>query len=287
MRARNLFTELLLGAVALGALVAPGAAQNTAVSYQGQLTNGGQAASGLHDFRFLLFDAAGGGMQVGTTQCSDNVVVQGGLFTTTIDFGAQFSTSAPRYLEIQVRADTGLDCGNASGFSPLTPRQRITAAPVATYAATASALSASDGSPADAVIVDADGNVGIGTTTPNAKLDVHGNIRVGSAGQYNVAASTENLRIVRGTVASSGLALAGTGWGMTHIQVGIYNVSFNQAFTSLPTVTATAYGALSTSPFVVARIGDVTNASVVIYLYDINNNQLRDESFHFIAVGTR
>lgn len=287
MRARNLFITLVLGAVVLGVLGGPAAAQNTAINYQGQLKSGGQAASGLHDFRFALFDAAGGGMQVGTTQCADNVSVQGGVFTTIIDFGAQFSTAAPRYLEIQVRADTGAGCGDGSGFVTLSPRQLITAAPVATYAATASALSASDGSPADAVVVDADGNVGIGTTTPSARLDVHGNIRLGPAGQYNAAAANENLRIVRGTVASSGLALAGIGWGMTHIQVGIYNVSFSPAFTGLPTVTATAYGTLSTSPFIVARIGDVTNASAVIYLVDINNNQFRDESFHFIAVGAR
>ncbi len=48
-----------------------------------------------------------------------------------------------------------------------------------------SSLCASDGNPSQAVYVDATGCVGIGTTTPGAKLDVVGVIRVNNSGENN------------------------------------------------------------------------------------------------------
>src|SRR5262245_13310364 len=56
-------------------------AQTTAFTYQGQLDDGGAPADGLHDFRFRLFDAAGGGAQIGPVLCADNVGVSQGLLT--------------------------------------------------------------------------------------------------------------------------------------------------------------------------------------------------------------
>ncbi len=160
--------------VAVLTLAAAAAAQPTALSYQGRLKNGGQPASGLHDFRFRLFDAAQGGNQLGDILCVNNLSVADGLFTAKIDFGQQFASPDARFLEIQVRADTGLGCGNGNGFVTLSPRQPITAAPIANHARSAFALDAADGGPADAVVVDNEGNVGIGITAPAARLDVRG-----------------------------------------------------------------------------------------------------------------
>ncbi|MEZ4654138.1 MAG: hypothetical protein R3E12_11280 [Candidatus Eisenbacteria bacterium] len=52
--------------------------------------------------------------------CIDNVGVAAGVFTTQLDFGQQFATPGQRYLEIEVRRDTGLGCadGTASFSSP-------------------------------------------------------------------------------------------------------------------------------------------------------------------------
>jgi len=148
------------------------AAQTTDLTYQGRLKNGGQPASGLHDFRFRLFDAAAGGTQLGGTECLNNVSVADGLFTARIDFGQQFASPDERFLEIQVREDTGLGCGNAAGFVTLNPRQLLTAAPLASHANSAFALDAADGGPANAVFVDAQGGVGIGTQTPDHSVTV-------------------------------------------------------------------------------------------------------------------
>lgn len=83
-------------------------AQSTAFTFQGKLTSNSSPAEGLHDFRFKLFDAASGGTQIGTTQCVDNLLISGGVFTATIDFEAHFVTTGQRFIEVDVRADTGL-----------------------------------------------------------------------------------------------------------------------------------------------------------------------------------
>jgi hypothetical protein len=126
-------TKLQVSGIAsvLLAIVAPAAAQTplgTVFTYQGQLKDAGNPANGLHDLRFGLYDAAVGGVQVGDTLCADNVSVTDGLFTVGLDFGAQFAGDE-RYLEVEVRTDTGLDCANRAGFVILVPRQALTAAP--------------------------------------------------------------------------------------------------------------------------------------------------------------
>src|SRR5262245_27774018 len=120
------------------ALLAPGArAQSTAFTFQGQLNSSGAPAQGVHDLRFRLFDAVLGGTQLGATQCADNVPVVDGVFTTTIDFGAQFTSTGQRFIEIDVRRDTGLGCESSAGFLTLGPRQPVTAAPTAVHAKSA------------------------------------------------------------------------------------------------------------------------------------------------------
>ena len=74
---------------------------------------------------------------------------------------------------------------------------RISSDPSETGNADGHSLDADDGSPVDAVYVDADGEVGIGTTTPGQKLEVAGDINVSSGQGYrinNTAASGQYLR---------------------------------------------------------------------------------------------
>lgn len=105
----------------------------TAFTYQGEVRNAEGPASGHHDLRFRLYDAAVGGAQVGPTLCSDNLVLAEGRFAVSLDFGAQFA-GQQRFLEIEVREDMGLDCSNGTGFVTLTPRQLVAAAPNAGFA---------------------------------------------------------------------------------------------------------------------------------------------------------
>ena len=85
---RKFFRAAPLGlALAVGmAITAPALAQplGTGFTYQGEVRTGGSPAMGLHDLRFRLYDAAAGGVQVGSTLCSDNVSLAEGRFTVSV-----------------------------------------------------------------------------------------------------------------------------------------------------------------------------------------------------------
>lgn len=138
---RHLLTRTgIAAAVGIGVLGAHALGQplNTAFTYQGSLSTAGQPASGAYDLRFRLFSALAGGTQVGSTLCADNVQVVDGMFTVSLDFGAQFA-GQQRFLEIEVRQDTGLSCANTTGYALLAPRQSLTAGPYSVYALNAGA----------------------------------------------------------------------------------------------------------------------------------------------------
>src|SRR5829696_4895441 len=59
----------------------PLAPAGNAFTYQGRLTQSGSPANGQFDLQFSLYDAAAGGIQVGTTQTVLSQTVIDGLFT--------------------------------------------------------------------------------------------------------------------------------------------------------------------------------------------------------------
>lgn len=110
----------------------------TAFTFQGQVQESGLPAAGTFDIRFRLYDALSGGAQVGPTLCVNDLTVSDGQFTTLLDFGAVFAGSR-RYMEMDIRADSGLPCADTTGFTTLGPRSEVTAAPNAAFALTAAA----------------------------------------------------------------------------------------------------------------------------------------------------
>lgn len=151
----------------------------TGFAYQGQLNRGGGPANGNFDFQFRIFDAPDPllGNLIGTDTVLDLPVVDG-LFTTPLDFGDVFNDDLALWLEVSVRP---------AGGGPLTalfPLQPITATPYAQFAIRSGDAQTLGGlGPAsfltDAeIFVDAEGDVGIGTTDPGASLDVLGDFRL-------------------------------------------------------------------------------------------------------------
>jgi hypothetical protein len=63
-------------------------AQTTSFTYQGSLSDGGTAANGLYDLQFTLWDSLSGGNQIGSTQTANAINVSNGVFSLTLDFGA-------------------------------------------------------------------------------------------------------------------------------------------------------------------------------------------------------
>jgi hypothetical protein len=108
------------------------AALGSSFTYQGQLMYGGTSITGTCAMTFTLYDAAGGGAQVGSPIVVSGVPVTGGLFTVGLDFGSAVFAGEARWLGIRV------DCpqGGAADLG----RQALSAAPYALYAASTGAL---------------------------------------------------------------------------------------------------------------------------------------------------
>ncbi len=125
----------MVGAWATAAWAQP---LSSAFTYQGELRSGGVPATGPHDLRFRLYDAASGGSQLGPELCLDDISPLDGAFTAQLDFGAQFQGSK-RFLEIDVRVDAGEACAAGAGYVTL-PRQALSATPHASFALSAGSL---------------------------------------------------------------------------------------------------------------------------------------------------
>jgi len=364
----TLLHRVSIGTV-MSVLVYAASAQSTAFTYQGMLQDAGAPANGTYDVRLRLWDALSSGQQLGTTLCADNVPVANGQLSVTVDFGQQFGTPGGRFLELEVRRDTGLNCANLSGFTLLGPRQLITATPIANHAKSAFSLDGPDGSRPNAVFVDnagkvgigtlapthvvhvmnaqptlalqdsdsagstggqqvgfvsfrdsgsverawvgfgspgdpdfsivaarpggdivlsnlGGGNVGIGTPAPLATLDVRGDIRLGSSGQFFAVSGSSNFQIIQGVVAANGGVRSGSGFTVSHPGVGSYTITFGTPFVSAPAVTVT----LRSNIFPANRTA-VTGTELSNQLIRIGTGTLggvlEDQEFSFIAIGPR
>lgn len=121
-------TRTLLGALALtvgSAMVVCADHFGTAFTYQGKLAAGTNAANGLYDLQFKLYNA--GNDQVGPTLTTNALAVTNGLFTVGLDFGDGMFIGPPRWLEIGVKTN------GASAFVSLSPRQALSPTPYALY----------------------------------------------------------------------------------------------------------------------------------------------------------
>ena len=97
-------------------------------TYQGKLTQNGIAVDGKADLRFVLWDAAGGGTQVGPMLGVNAATVTKGLVRVLLDFGPGTFAGDGRWLEVQARVPAG-----SGTWETLTPRQPVTPTPYALY----------------------------------------------------------------------------------------------------------------------------------------------------------
>ena len=145
MKARRLISCAFLALV----MVSTAQAQtDTTITYQGELKQSGQPASGSYNLTFSLWNASASGAQVGSDIVINSVPVADGNFAVQLDFGAAAFNNTQRWLEIEVNGQT------------LAPRQLISRSPYSIQTR--------------GIFVDAAGRVGIGTTNPTAELYVDG-----------------------------------------------------------------------------------------------------------------
>jgi hypothetical protein len=146
-------------------------AQGTAFTYQGQLINGTNPATGNYDFRLQLYDAGTGGNLLAGPVTNVAVGVTNGLFTMLIDFGPGIFTGGSNWLHLGVRTNGG------GAFSALLPRQQLAPTPYALFAENVNAAGVSGALPAgDLSGVSGSGLVGLNAsqlttgTMPDARL---------------------------------------------------------------------------------------------------------------------
>ena len=233
----------------------------TAFTYQGRLIDANSAADGLYDFQFKLYDANEAGMQKGITVPIGELDVIDGYFTVGLDFGSGVFTGDARWLEIGVRpGDSG------SNYTTLSPRQKVVPTPyslyakiagyaktaghaeTAGYAGTAGHAETADSVPdgitgsgtanyitkflssstiGNSVIYELSGNIGIGTTSPDAKLTVNGAILRDGSTMHGTNADTH---INLGTNSTTGE------YGQNYSYITIAGGQDNTASTSYSTV---------------------------------------------------
>lgn len=162
------------GAVTVPAQVrAPGAATGAVpavMNFQGHLKDAnGNALNGTYAVTFRIYDDLSAPIAGALWSEQISVTVRDGYCSTLLGqsqpLPSGLFSAADRFLGVTV-----------DPYYEMTPRQRLSSVPYAFFAGYASRLSASDGNPLDAVTVDNDGNVGIGTTAPTATLLVDGDI---------------------------------------------------------------------------------------------------------------
>lgn len=117
------------------------------------------------------------------------------------------------------------------------------------------------------------------------RLEVHGSLWVNDK---PVTVGEEKLRIIRGRVNKDGTIDSGSGFTVTRRAQGIYEITFNDQFLSVPTVICTAiHDSVWTYCAVHADVINETKCWIVTGVYQ-NTNICREEwrDFEFAAIGT-
>ena len=138
--------------------------------------------------------------------------------------------------------------------------------------------------------ITAQGNVGVGTETPAAKLDVRGDIKFGNNGQHNAVASEQPQRIITGLVTAEGNIHTGTGFTVSRLGEGKYGIYFDTAFPAGTKPAVTVSGVGSNAVDNMWSIQNADNVHVDVYSTDYVEDEeyeYQDCPFMFIAIGQR
>jgi hypothetical protein len=132
-------------------------------------------------------------------------------------------------------------------------------------------------------ISEATGNVGIGTTSPASKLDVRGDVKLGSSGQYFAMGGDENLRIIRGIVDNNGNVLYGSGYSVVRNSTGTYTVTFSPGFSDVPALLVTPFSG-GTPRIATTNAVSAANGTALLWT---TGGALVDTFFSFTAIGPK
>ncbi|MCX5688213.1 MAG: hypothetical protein NTV94_00215 [Planctomycetota bacterium] len=276
----------LLAIATLAALVGSARAQATAFTYQGELRDAsGAAFDGTIDLRARLYAGAASGTGIGSQLCVNDIVVVGGRFTVALDFGSVYAGVAP-FLELEVRPDpsSSVSCAVVTGFTLLSPRQPITPAPQATYAAqaaTATQASQLGGQSAAFYLNASNFNAGV---LGSARLSgIYANSLIFNNAANSFAGNGAALTALNATAVSTG-TLADA-----RLSINIPRLASANTFTTSNTFSSIGIGITPTLPLQVSSTlqtpmqvqGSNTGGTWV----NLGNSAAGGKMFNFIATG--
>ena len=140
----------------------------------------------------------------------------------------------------------------------------------------------------DKLYVTAAGNLGMATAAPAERLDVRGNIKLGTNGDFFGVGCLDNLRMVAGRIGSTGVQQSGSGFSVSRTAEGRYRVTYDNAFSSIPVVVASLVDSPNEDNFL--TVVSSTASGFELHSKDDSptaDASYQDSAFNFIALGTR
>ncbi|HEX8248870.1 MAG TPA: tail fiber domain-containing protein [Pyrinomonadaceae bacterium] len=241
MKVRQLIKNTILSSILCFACFGAALGQTTDFTYQGRFTDSSQTqpTSGIYQMQFALFDA--GGNQIGATITNQTVQVTSGIFTVSLDFGANSFSGASRFLQVSVFSTT------TNAYVALTPRQPVTSAPYAVKSLNANTAETANNSnnlggiAANQYVQTNDSRLGddrnptagsgfyiqnTNSTQSAANFNISGNGTTGGTLSGNVVNSATQYNIGNSRV----LSVTGTNNTFTGFGAGTNNTGINNSF---------------------------------------------------------
>lgn len=104
----------------------------------------------------------------------------------------------------------------------------------------------------------------------------------GRLGSSSSGSGSSQGRTITGQVSSAGAVVAGSGFSVNRVSTGVYDVTFDTAFASTPTIVAQA---LNGAPVRIPAVFSASASGFSIEMLDTSSGA-QDCAFHFIAAIT-
>ena len=140
----------------------------------------------------------------------------------------------------------------------------------------------------DKLGMDAAGNLGLGTVAPSARLEVRGNIRLGTNGEFFALGCLDNLRVLAGRVSAAGVPQSGSGFSVVPLGEGRYHVAYASPFNAIPVVVATLVDSPNQDNFLTVVAS--TQSGFDLHSKDdvaLNEAAYQNSAFNFVVLGVR
>ncbi len=193
-------TDFTIGGFSGNRLCGDSGANSRLITYQGKLSDGAAAANGVYDLQFQLFNQLTSGAARTSLITLEDVTVTNGIFTVRLDLGVNSlpagspGATAPSDLKLNPAildaensfVEIGVRAGTSTGaYTTLTPRQPLTAVPLAMRAESAATAYRA---------VNADNATNLGGTAANQFVQTNdarlSNARTPTAGSSNYIQNT-------------------------------------------------------------------------------------------------